>query len=422
MSKDSISLPAELATAWDEITRGIEELIPEDQFKKKLLESHENKKPLRVKAGFDPTAPDLHLGHTVLLQKLKTFQNLGHEVIFLIGDYTAMIGDPTGKSETRNALSSEQVMQNALTYQEQVFKILDRSKTTVVFNSEWLKQLDLKDILKLTAQYTVARLLERDDFSKRYKAGNPISLVEFMYPLMQGYDSVALKADIELGGTDQKFNLLVGRDLQTAYGQAPQCILTLPLLVGLDGEKKMSKSLNNYVGIYEPASEIYGKLMSISDDLMFQYYELLSDRSVSQIEQLKTEINEGKIHPKQAKSDFAREICERFHSATDVEAAITDWQKVHNPANRGLPEDIPEYRVPEQELAEGNIGLLNALRLAGMTPSNAEARRLVQSGGVHLIIDEQGETSVFNDPKTTLGTGEHLIRVGKRKFVKIIIS
>ncbi|HNA80393.1 MAG TPA: tyrosine--tRNA ligase, partial [Turneriella sp.] len=286
----------------------MEEVLPVHEFRKKLLDAHNKKIPLRVKAGFDPTAPDLHLGHTVLIQKLRQFQKFGHHVLFLIGDYTAMIGDPTGKSETRKVLSRAEVEVNAKTYKEQVFKILDPQKTEIVFNSKWLNDLKLEDMLHLTGKYTVARMLERDDFSKRYAAGQPISLVEFMYPLMQGYDSVALKSDIELGGTDQKFNLLVGRDLQAAYGQAQQCVMMTPLLVGLDGVKKMSKSLGNYIGIQEPPADIYGKLMSISDELMLLYYNLLSDKSVADLERLKQDLGSGSLHPKQAKADLAREI------------------------------------------------------------------------------------------------------------------
>ncbi|RME88386.1 MAG: tyrosine--tRNA ligase [Candidatus Hydrogenedentota bacterium] len=415
-----IHLPAELEKAYQEIARGAEEILPEKELKQKLLKSYKGKKPLRVKAGFDPTAPDLHLGHTVLLQKMRTFQKLGHTVLFLIGDYTALIGDPTGKSETRPRLTPEEVEQNAKTYKEQVFKILDPEKTEVVFNSKWLAPLRLEDVLSLTAKYTVARMLERDDFQKRYKSGTPISIVEFLYPLMQGYDSVALQADIELGGTDQKFNLLVGRDLQGQYGQDPQVILTMPLLVGLDGVKKMSKSLGNYVGIQEPPIEIFGKLMSISDDLMWEYYRLLSDLNLDEIQNLKEKVESGQVHPKQAKENFAMEIIARFYSQDEAQKAKQEWEKIHRPDKRGIPDHIEEYKVPDDaKNPDGTVGLLNALRLSGLCPSNSEARRIVLGNGVHLL---EGDNEMqLKDPKMTLAAGEYIVRVGKRKFRKIIV-
>lgn len=416
-----VILPDEVESAFQEISRGCEEILPLHEFRDKLLKSHQTGVPLKIKAGFDPTAPDLHLGHTVLLQKLKTLQDLGHHVYFLIGDYTAMIGDPTGKSETRKPLSHEEILKNSQTYKTQVFKILSPEKTKIVFNSTWLEKLDLKGIISLTAKYTVARLLERDDFSKRYQAGQSISLVEFLYPLLQGYDSVAMEADVELGGTDQKFNLLVGRDLQSDYNQAQQSIITLPLLVGLDGEKKMSKSLGNYVGIQEEPMEIFGKLMSISDDLMWKYYELLSGISLTELEAYKTEVAAGKVHPKEAKKKLAIEIAARFHDESSAKEAAHQWEKIHNTENRGLPEDIPVWVAGGDDLKEGQIGLLNAMRLSGLASSNSEARRLVQSSGVHKLISGTDFETV-SDENTWLSEGRHLFRVGKRKFLIIEVK
>ncbi len=419
MASENVELPPELEKGYQELIRGCEEVLPENELRKQLLKSRESGIPLKIKAGFDPTAPDLHLGHTVLLHKLKTFQELGHEVYFLIGDYTAMIGDPTGKSETRKPLSQEEIIKNAQTYKNQVFKILDPEKTRIVFNSRWLEKMKLKELIELTAKYSVARMLERDDFSKRYKGGKPISLVEFLYPLLQGYDSVEMKADVELGGTDQKFNLLVGRDLQSQYGGKPQSIVTLPLLVGLDGEKKMSKSLNNYIGIQEPAIDIYGKLMSISDDLMWTYMELLSDKTADQISEARESVNQGTLHPKELKSAFALEICERFHSAEEAKASLEEWTKIHSPQNRGLPEELPTWKPETQDLVNGELGILNALRFSGMVQSNGEARRTMQMNGLHRIEGENSEN--ITDDKLMLSTGEHIFRLGKRKFIRIIV-
>ncbi|MCS6971863.1 MAG: tyrosine--tRNA ligase [Turneriella sp.] len=408
---EDITLPAELEKQFQELVRGAVEVLPTNEFRRKLLEAYQSGRPLRVKAGFDPTAPDLHLGHTVLLQKMRQFQKFGHHVLFLIGDYTAMIGDPTGKSETRKPLSRAEVEQNAQTYREQVFKILDPQKTEVVFNSKWLAPLQLEDILRLTANYTVARMLERDDFSARYRAGQPISLVEFMYPLLQGYDSVALQADIELGGSDQKFNLLVGRDLQVAYGQKPQCLLLMPLLVGLDGKKKMSKSLGNYIGIQEPPSEIYGKLMSISDDLMLEYYELLSDRSVEELAKLKEDLQRGMLHPKEAKAALALEITARFSSEREAQEVAAEWQRIHNPKARGIPTELPcvEYKSGEN--------LLQVVRSAGFAPSNSEARRMIEQGAIYRI-GEDGSEEPLTDYKLAL-SGDWILRAGKRRFVRL---
>ncbi|MBV6494283.1 MAG: Tyrosine--tRNA ligase [Turneriella sp.] len=409
---EEIILPREVEEEFTELTRGIEEVLPVHEFRKKLLKAYETRTPLRVKAGFDPTAPDLHLGHTVLIQKLRQFQKFGHRVLFLIGDYTAMIGDPTGKSETRKVLSRREVEENAKTYKEQVFKILDVQKTEIVFNSTWLSSLKLEDILHLTGKYTVARMLERDDFSKRYHDGQPISLVEFMYPLMQGYDSVALKCDVELGGTDQKFNLLVGRDLQSAYGQSTQCVIMTPLLVGLDGVKKMSKSLGNYIGIKEAPGDIYGKLMSISDSLMLDYYTLLSDKSTADLERIKKEIAEGKIHPKKAKADLAFEITARFTSENVAREVAAEWEKIHNPKERGLPHDIPSFSfIPGTELA-----LL--LKEAKLAQSNSEARRMVEQNSIYRV-DESGNEEVLTDFKMPIREG-FILRAGKRKFLRIV--
>lgn len=411
-------LDPEVEKALDVIKRGTEEVLPLKELRKKLKKSKETGKPLIVKAGFDPTAPNLHLGHSVLLQKLKALQDLGHEIHFLVGDYTAMIGDPTGKSETRKPMTEEDIKINAKTYTDQCFKILDPKKTKVVFNSEWLRKLDLKDIIQLSASYTVARLLERDDFSKRYQAGQSISVVEFLYPLMQGYDSVIMKSDIELGGTDQKFNLLVGRDLQTVYGQEPQVILTLPLLVGLDGSKKMSKSLNNYIGIQEPPLEIFGKLMSISDDLMFTYYNLLSNKSLADIEEMKAQISSGKLHPKEAKTNLGIEITQRFYDEKTALDAKSEWEKIHSPKNRGIPDDISIFTPNTDDLSDGQLGVLNAMRLGGLSKSNGEARRSITEGALYLISTEGDEERV-TDIGLMLEQGEYLMRLGKRKFLKV---
>lgn len=388
------------------IKRGVVEIIQEDELLEKLKESFIKGKPLRVKAGFDPTAPDLHLGHTVLLNKMRQFQQLGHEVVFLIGDFTGMIGDPTGKSETRKALTKEEVMKNAETYKEQVFKILDPHKTIIDFNSRWLEPLTGKDMIFLAAKYTVARMLERDDFAKRYESGKPIGIHEFMYPLLQGYDSVALKADIELGGTDQKFNLLVGRDLQREYGIRPQTVITLPLLEGLDGVNKMSKSLGNYVGITESPKEIFGKLMSISDELMLRYYELLSDLGLEDLERLKEDIKSGKKHPLEAKKELAMEMVRRFHSEEDAIRARREFEEVFS--KHGLPEDMPEY------LLEGERSLVDILYEASIVSSKSEGKRLIQQRAVEI----NGEKVLDINYKLNLD-GEKIVKVGKRKFLKI---
>ena len=395
------------------IFRGTEEIIPKDEFLAKLKDSEDKQIPLTVKAGFDPTAPDIHLGHTVLLRKMKHFQDMGHRVVFLIGDFTGMIGDPTGKSETRKKLTQEEVLVNAETYKKQVFKILDPAKTVVEFNSKWCSGMKFADVLELTSHYNVARMLERDDFSKRYKSGKSISIIEFMYPLVQGYDSVALKADVELGGTDQKFNLLVGRDLQKEYGQKQQTIITLPLLVGLDGVNKMSKSLGNYVGINESPKDIFGKIMSVSDDLMFRYYELVTDVPKNDIETIKKGISDKTVHPKQAKIDLAKNICAQFYDAETAEKAESEFNALF--VKKEIPDDLEEYIVPESEKSDGKIWIVKLLSLSGIASSNGEARRLISGGGIYIdgerVTDDKFELSF---------PANAVIKAGKRRFVKII--
>ncbi len=388
------------------IKRGSEELLLEVE----LIDKLKKGVPLRIKAGFDPTAPDLHLGHTVLINKLRHFQDLGHHVLFLIGDFTGMIGDPTGKSATRPPLTKEQVAENAKSYAEQVFKILDKSKTEIVFNSSWLTDLGAAGMLKLAASLTVARMLERDDFSKRFKSNQPIAIHEFMYPLLQGYDSVALKADVELGGTDQKFNLLMGRELQKQAGQAQQCVLTMPLLEGLDGVNKMSKSLNNYIGINEPPEIIFAKLMSISDDLMWRYIELLSFESLETIAKWKADVAAGE-NPRNIKVNFAQEIVARFHSQADAESAFNDFQ---TRAKGGIPDDVPEMTV---DIGSQAIGIAQLLKLAGLVESTSEANRAIEQGGVKL------DSEKITDKNLQLNKGVTVVaQVGKRKFAKITLS
>jgi tyrosyl-tRNA synthetase len=393
------------------IRRGAVEILVEKELEEKLESAVKNGKPLRIKAGFDPTAPDLHIGHTVLIQKLKQFQDLGHEVCFLIGDFTGMIGDPTGKNETRKALTREQVMQNAQTYKEQVFKILDPEKTRVVFNSEWMGPMSAADLISLAARYTVARMLERDDFHKRYTGQQPISIHEFLYPLVQGYDSVALEADVELGGTDQKFNLLVGRELQKQYGQKPQSVLTMPLLEGLDGVQKMSKSLNNYIGITDLPKEIFGKVMSISDELMVRYYELLSDVDLDGLQLVRdgVEGKPGGRHPMEAKKALARELIARFHSAADAEQAEQAF--VQQFKQKEVPDDIPEVRIESSD----PIWICRLMNDVGLVASNGEARRLIKQGGVKL----NGER-IDNADMEVEAAGEIILQAGKRRFARII--
>lgn len=390
------------------IKRGTEEIIVEDELKEKLKFSYEKNIPLRVKAGFDPTAPDLHLGHTVLIHKMRHFQELGHQVIFLIGDFTGMIGDPTGKSDTRKALTMEEVLNNAETYKEQVFKILDPEKTEIAFNSTWMNELGSTGIIKLASQYTVARMLERDDFSKRYQANKPISIHEFLYPLVQGYDSVALKSDIELGGTDQKFNLLVGRDLQKNNGQKPQVAITVPILEGLDGVQKMSKSLGNYVGISESPDDMFGKIMSISDELMFRYYILLSEKSLEDIQLLKNHVNNEKIHPMSVKKELGVEIVKRYHGYEAAKNALERFEALFS--KKEVPDDMPEYNFSCE------FKLIDIITKIGFATSKSEAKRLAVQGGITLNGERYLELNL------NLSKGSYILKVGKRKFAKLNIN
>ncbi|HAK60712.1 MAG TPA: tyrosine--tRNA ligase [Nitrospiraceae bacterium] len=393
----------------DIIKRGAEEIIVEEDLFKRLDRSVASGKPLRVKAGFDPTAPDIHLGHTVLLNKMRQFQDLGHEIIFLIGDFTGIIGDPTGKSETRKHLTKEEVAENAQTYQSQLSRLLDPAKTRIVFNSSWMSGMSAEDMVQLAARYTVARMLEREDFKKRYQSELPISIHEFLYPLIQGYDSVVLKADVELGGTDQRFNLLVGRDLQKEYSQEPQSLVLMPLLEGLDGVNKMSKSLGNYIGITEPAGEIFGKVMSISDDLMLRYYELLSSVSLDEFQQVKAGIKDGSFHPMEVKKRLAAEMVERFHSKQKAQRAREDFEKVFS--SKRLPEDMPLVSIAW----EGErMKLVRVIALAGAAKSNSEARRLIQQGAVE--VDQKPVKDVDAELPAR---GEYTLRVGKKRFLRI---
>lgn len=389
-----------------QIKRGADEVLVESELVKKLEEN----RPLRIKAGFDPTAPDLHLGHTVLINKLKQFQDLGHEVQFLIGDFTGMIGDPTGKNITRKALSKEDVLENAKTYQDQVFKILDPDKTQIVFNSTWMDKVSSADLIQLASKHTVARMLERDDFSKRFKGGQPIAIHEFLYPLIQGYDSVAMKADVEIGGTDQKFNLLVGRQLQEVYGQKPQVVLTMPILEGLGGVQKMSKSLNNYVGIADSADDMFGKIMSISDDLMWRYFELLSFKPMADINQWKHECDEG-ANPRGYKVSLAQEIIERFHDAGAAKKALENFEARFQ---RGaIPDEMDEVSLNAQD---GGVAIANLLKEAGLTKSTSDGMRMIKQGAVKI----DGEK--VSDPKLIISEGtEQVYQVGKRKFARVSI-
>ena len=395
---------ASLAESLALIKRGAEEILVEKELEERLASG----KSLRIKAGFDPTAPDLHLGHTVLINKLRQFQDLGHEVMFLIGDFTGMIGDPTGKSATRPPLTRDDVIENARTYEQQIFKILDPEKTLVMFNSSWMNAMDVSDLIQLAAKHTVARMLERDDFNKRYSGGQPISIHEFLYPLIQGYDSVAMKADVELGGTDQKFNLLVGRQLQEAYGQKPQVVLTMPILEGLDGVQKMSKSLNNYIGINDAPDEMFGKIMSISDDLMWRYFELLSFRPLEEIEQFTKDIEAGK-NPRDIKFLLAEEIIERFHDRAAADQArenfIARFQK------GVIPDEMPEFSLP------ADTPVANLLKEAELVKSTSEAMRMIKQGAVKM----DGEK--LADNKLVLAAGDtHVFQVGKRRFARVSLQ
>ncbi len=388
------------------ITRGIAELIDAEELRKKILRG----KPLTIKVGFDPTAPDLHLGHTVVMHKMRHFQELGHRVVFLIGDFTGSIGDPSGRSETRPPLTKEQVIANAETYKKQVFKILDPDKTVVEFNSKWLGDMGAADFIRLASRYTVARMMERDDFENRYKEQRPIAIHEFLYPLCQGYDSVALKADVEMGGTDQKFNLLVGRHLQSQYGMESQCIITMPLLVGTDGVRKMSKSYGNYIGIDESPSDIFGKVMSVSDELMWTYYELLSSQSLEDIAKLQAQVNDGSLHPKVAKEDLAQEMVARYHNENAAKEARQGFNAVF--VGGGVPDDAPTYECSEGE--ESTPPLF--LEAAGLVKSRGEARRLIKENA--LSIDDVRCT----DAQTPLKAGAYIIRLGKKRFLRLTVK
>lgn len=387
--------------------RGAEELIPQEDWVQKLARSEATGVPLRIKLGLDPTAPDIHIGHTVVLNKMRQLQDLGHQVIFLIGDFTSMIGDPSGRNTTRPPLTAEQIKTNAETYRAQADKILDPARTELRYNSEWSDPLGARGMIQLAARYTVARMMERNDFHDRFKAGTPISIHEFLYPLMQGYDSVALKSDLELGGTDQKFNLLMGRHLQAEYGQEPQCILTMPLLEGLDGVEKMSKSKNNYIGVTEEPNTMFAKVMSISDTLMWRWYTLLSFRSAAEIARLKQEV-EGGRNPRDAKVLLAKEITARFHSPAAADAAEQDFV---NRSKGGVPDEIPEVR-----LSGAPLGIAQLLKQAGLAPSTSEANRLIDGGGVRV------DSSTVSDKGLRLGTGSYVVQVGKRKFARVVLA
>ncbi len=405
--QNNFPLTPAVFTALEVTKRGCDELLVEADWLTKLARSQATGEPLRIKLGLDPTAPDIHLGHTVVLNKLRQLQDLGHTVIFLIGDFTSMIGDPSGRNSTRPPLTVEAIAENAQTYYKQASLVLDPNKTEVRYNSEWCDPLGARGLIQLAAKYTVARMLERDDFTKRYKSGTPISVHEFLYPLMQGYDSVALKSDLELGGTDQKFNLLVGRELQREYGQEPQCILTMPLLVGLDGVEKMSKSKNNYVGISEPANEMFGKLMSISDELMWDYYLLLSFRPVAEIDLMKQEVTAGR-NPRDCKVLLAQEIVSRFHSSQAADKALEDF---NHRAKGGVPDDIPEVT-----LEGAPLGLAALLKMAGLAPSTTEANRNIEQNGVKI------DGAVVSDKTIKLEAGNYVVQVGKRRFAKVTLT
>jgi len=399
-----------VSKALEAVKRGCDELLVEAEFAQKLARSEASGVPLRVKLGLDPTAPDIHLGHTVVLNKLRQLQDMGHTVIFLIGDFTAMIGDPSGRNATRPALLPEQIKLNAQTYYEQASKVLNPDKTEVRFNSEWCDPLGARGIIQLASRYTVARMMEREDFTQRFKKGVPISVHEFLYPLMQGYDSVALKSDLELGGTDQKFNLLVGRELQKEYGQAPQCILTMPLLEGTDGVDKMSKSKGNYIGVDESSTEMFGKIMSISDSLMWKYYELLSFRHMIDIKVLRAEIEAGR-NPRDAKVLLAQEIVARFHSQVTAEQALAEFEARFR--DGAVPENMPEVHVVSDGTA---IGLIKLLREVGLVTSGTEAQRNIEQGGVK--VDGQR----VDDKALALAPGQYVVQVGKRKFARVTVS
>lgn len=392
----------------ERIKFGVAEFINDEDMLKKLKKG----KPLNIKLGADPTRPDIHIGHTVVINKLRTFQELGHKVYFLIGDFTAMIGDPSGKNTTRPMLTREEIEENGRTYAKQIFKILDPEKTEIVYNSSWIGKMTPAEFIKMSAQYTVAQMLERDDFTKRYKSGTPIGIHEFLYPLTQGYDSVALKADVELGGTDQKFNLLVGRAMQAAYGQEPQCVLTMPILEGIDGVNKMSKSLDNYISVVDTPKDMFGKTMRISDDLMYRWYELLTDITANQLSQLRTDVAEKRKHPREVKVNLAKFLIKRFHSESAAQAAEDEFNRIF--VDKGLPDDVPDFEVE----AEAQVGLPALMVKAGLVASNGEGSRMIQGGGVQI------DSEKVSDPKlkVDLKSGQSfVIKAGKKKFVKIVV-
>ncbi|KAA3633918.1 MAG: tyrosine--tRNA ligase [Calditrichaeota bacterium] len=400
---------------WKIISRGAVDILPEGEFQEKLKKSIAENKPLRVKQGFDPTSPDIHLGHTVGIRKLKQFQELGHQVVLIVGDYTAMVGDPSGQSSTRPSLTYEDIMKNAETYQQQFFKILDKSKTEICFNGEWFKKMDFTEIMHLATKFTVARMLERDDFTKRMKAGTPISIHELFYPLMQGYDSVAMKADLELGATEQTFNLLAGRTIQEAYGVEPQLVLTLPILVGLDGEKKMSKSLGNYIGIDEPAREIFGKAMSIPDDLIYTYFELSTEISLKKLEELKAKLADSSVNPMTLKKELGVTLVDLYHPEGSGKAAQDEFERVFS--EKKLPDEIPEITAEslvQMEIDPKKIYLVHLIAKNKMAKSNSEARKLIQAGGVSI------DNEKITDPNYEFAlSGEIIVKVGKRRYLKI---
>ena len=406
-SAENTPLSEGVARALEVSLRGVEELLPRDEWVKKLQRSEATGQPLRIKLGLDPTAPDIHIGHTVVLNKMRQLQDLGHQVIFLIGDFTSLIGDPSGRNSTRPPLTPEQIKLNAETYYRQASLVLDPARTEIRYNSEWSEPLGAAGMIQLAAKYTVARMMERNDFHERFTAGNSISVHEFLYPLMQGYDSVALKSDLELGGTDQKFNLLMGRHLQQEYGQEPQCVLTMPLLVGLDGVDKMSKSKNNYIGITEAANTMFAKVLSISDTLMWDWFTLLSFKSLAEIAALKAEVAGGR-NPKDAKVMLAREITTRFHSAAAADAAEQDFA---NRSKGGVPDDIPEV-----SLSGAPLGMAALLKQANLAPSSSEANRLIDGGGVRV------DGAVVSDKGLKLGAGSYVVQVGKRKFARVLLG
>lgn len=396
----------------ERIKFGVAEFINDEEMLKKLKRSHEQNKPLIIKFGADPTRPDIHIGHTVVINKLKTFQDLGHKIYFLIGDFTAQIGDPSGKNTTRPLLTREEIEENGRTYAKQIFKILDPDKTEIVYNSSWINKMTPADFIKMSAKYTVAQMLEREDFTKRYKSGTPIAIHEFLYPLTQGYDSVALKADVELGGTDQKFNLLVGRVMQSAYGQEPQCVLTMPILEGIDGVHKMSKSMDNYISVVDTPKDMFGKTMRISDDLMYRWYELLTDIDAAGLSQLKEDVAQKRKHPRTVKVDLAKFLIQRFHSAEAAQAAEEEFNRIF--VDKGLPDEVPVFETAAEE-----IGLPALMVRAGLAESNSMGSRLIQGGGVQI----DGEKVADSKLKMTLKSGQSfVIKAGKKKFAKIVVK